>query len=152
MLHRHSARMGGRKQAFTKSFCSSYPLLPLVKWAVHLLEDVELQSTSRKIPHSSQERTTQTNHPQRGSSQWTQLKNQRNLSVSPPFTPAQERSPGCDWSEMARWQHPKLSGCRYSSPGPKQFIFCPSVFVSVLPHPCGLKSHQYYPHQTSAKS
>ena len=122
------------------------------KRAVHLVEDVKLQHTSQKLLPSSQERAPQTNHPRRGRYQWTQIKNQRNLPVSPPFTPAQERSPGCDWSEMARWQHPKLSGCRYSSPGPKLFIFCPTVLGSVLPYPCGLKSHQYYPHQTSAKS
>ena len=119
---------------------------------MHLLEDVKLQSTSKKIPHSSQERTTQTNHPQHGSSQWTQLKNQRNLSVSPPFTPAQERSPGCDWSEMARWQHPKLSGCRYSSPGPKQFIFCPSVFGMSSPIPVVLNPTSTIPTKPQPKA
>ena len=119
---------------------------------MHLLEDVKLQSTSRKIPHSSQERTTQTNHPQHGSSQWTQLKNRRNLSVSPPFTPAQERSPGCDWSEMARWQHPKLSGCRYSSPDPKQFIFCPSVFGMSSPIPVVLNPTSTNPTKPQPKA
>lgn len=120
---------------------------------MHLVEDVKLQHTSQKLLPSSQERAPQTNHSQQGRCQWTQIKNQRNLSVSPPFTPAQERSPGCDWSEMARWQHPKLSGCRYSSPGPKLFIFCPPLSWAVSsPIPLVLNPNSTIPTKPQPKA
>ena len=53
---------------------------------------------------------------------------------------------------MARGQHPKLSGCRYSSPGPKQFIFCPSVFGMSSPIPVVLNPTSIIPTKPQPKA
>ena len=115
-----------------------------------------------KIPQSSQEGTTQTNHPQFGRFSWTQLKNQRRLLSAPhPSLLLGEKSGVIDqkWlgditqnslGTLTLFQVPRSP---FSAPAPlaSQAWSFPTVFSSVLPHPCGLESHQYYPTNLSQK-
>lgn len=112
-----------------------------------------------KIPHTSQEKTTQTNQPQYWSCQWSRLMNQ----CLPPLTLVQDRNQVWHWSKvlddsaqsslcvLALSQAPS-SSFSVPPPLPLRPLVTPLSVAVPSTHPCDLKSQQYYPQQPQPKA
>ena len=112
-----------------------------------------------KIPHTSQEKTTQTNQPQYWSCQWSRLMNQG----LPPLTLVQDRNQVWHWSKVLD-DSTQSSPCvlalsqalssPFSVPPPLPLrpLVTPLSVAVPSTHPCDLKSQQYYPQQPQPKA